>query len=280
MPLTDHERDYLTARFNEIVVGIKQGELLEITYVKANGFRRSPGRRAMCRGFTPSARLRMLKTVAKIHWESVGPSLFLTLTYPDAVANRTMEERTKDRHRFLRDMENYLGRETGALWRIEWQARKSGKLKGTMVPHVHLIVFDCKWLPWTKLCKLWQAVLAVDGVPVCYVQRIRGQRDVAKYVCKYAAKPVDASLLVVPSYLNITGRHWGIHRPSLIPWCERRTDFRLTPAEMRLLENAAATKIPYFLKGTKTGFCLFGPVVKQVMEEIRLRRLDNGKGFD
>jgi len=105
-------------------------------------------------------------------------------------------------------------------------------------------------------------------------QRIKGQRDVAKYVAKYAAKLPEASSLVIPSYLNIEGRHWGIHRPDLIPWCVRGFDLRYTPDEIALLENAAATKIPFFNKNTRTGFSLFGPVVKKVTEEIRLRRLD------
>lgn len=274
MPLTDLERQHIKSRYNSACVVIKTGELLEVTYVNSTPARRRPGRRKAIGDFSPSARLRMLKRMACVHWESVGPSLFVTLTYPDENAITTKEQRTRQRSRLLRDMEKYLGKEVGALWRIEWQDRKSGSLKGTMVPHVHLIVFDCKWLPWDQLSRLWQGVLAAAGPPVVDVQRIRGQRDVAKYVAKYAAKVNPAHKLVIASYLNIEGRHWGIHRPDLIPWCVRTWDLRYTPDEIALLENAAASKIPYFPKGTRSGFSLFGPVVKKVVAEIRARRID------
>jgi hypothetical protein len=253
---------------------VKQGDLLEVTYVSSKPAPRRPGKRKTVTDFSNAARLRMLKRMATVHWESVGPSLFVTLTYPDECAVTTKEQRTRQRSRLLRDMENYLGKEFGALWRIEWQVRKSGSLMGTMVPHVHLIVFGLRFIPYPVVNKLWRVVLGAVGALRTDVRRIKGQRDVARYVAKYAAKVNPDRSLVIPSYLNIEGRHWGIHRPDLIPWCVRGFDLRYTPDEIELLENAAASKIPYFNKGTRTGFSLFGPVVKKVSEEIHLRRLD------
>lgn len=278
MPLTDLERKHIRSRFNSAVAVVKTGELLEVTYVNSQPAPRRPGRRKGVTAFSPSARLRMLKRMACVHWESVGPSLFITLTYRDEDAITTKEQRTEHRSRLFRDMEKHLGKEIGALWRIEWQDRKSGKLMGTMVPHVHLIVFDCRWLPWDLLSKLWQGACRADGPPRVDVQRIRGQRDVAKYVAKYAAKVNPAHNLVIASYLNIQGRHWGIHRADLIPWCVRTWDLRYTPEEIALLENVAASKIPYFPKGTRSGFSLFGPIVKKVTDEIHARRIDKLKG--
>jgi len=272
--LTASERLYVTSRYNTACVVVKQGDLLEVTYVSSKPAPRRPGKRKAVSGFSPSARLRMLKRMATVYWEGVGPSLFVTVGYPDSRVLRGKEERTKDRHRLFRDMEKHLGREIGLLWRIEWVTRKSGDYLGMMAPHVHLIVFGCKWFDCHQLNKLWRGVLAVDGYLRTEVQAIKGQRDVAKYVAKYAAKMPEASSLVIPSYLNIEGRHWGIHRPDLIPWCVRGFDLRYTPDEIALLENAAASKIPFFNKGTRTGFSLFGPVVKVLSEEIRLRRLD------
>jgi len=277
MSLTAYERDYITSRYNACCVVVKQGDLLEVTYVNSKPAPRRPGRRKSILGFSPSARLRLLRTMATVYWEGVGPSLFITLTYPDSHIDRTMQTRTQDRSRFFRDMENYLGKEFGAVWRVEWVTRKSGSRKGTMAPHVHLIVFGLRYIPYQTVNKLWRGVLAVDGALRTDVRRIKGQRDVAKYVAKYAAKAEVDRSLVIASYLNTTGRHWGIHRRELIPWCVRCWDLRMSPDEIALLENAAASKIPYFPKGTRSGFSLFGPVVKVVMEEIRLRRLD-GKG--
>lgn len=146
-----------------------------------------------------------------------------------------------------------------------------------MAPHVHLIVFGLRFIPYQVVNRLWRGVLGVDGALRTDVRRIKGQRDVAKYVAKYAAKVNPERSLVIASYLNIEGRHWGIHRGDLIPWCVRTWDLRFTPDEIALLENAAASKIPYFPKGTRTGFSLFGPVVGKVMEEIRARRVDKWK---
>ncbi len=275
MPLTKLEREHIKSRYNNAIAVVKTGDLLEVTYVNSQEAPRRPGRRKKVGMFSAAARLRMLKRMACVYWEGVGPSLFVTLTYPDSVANRTKEDRTADRSRFFRDMENHLGKEFGAVWRIEWAVRKSGDLKGTMVPHVHLIVFGLRYIPYRVVNKLWRGVLAVDGALRTDVRRIKGQRDVAKYVAKYAAKMPESSSLVIASYLNIEGRHWGIHRSDLIPWCVRTWDLRYSPEEIELLENAAASKIPYFPKGTRSGFSLFGPIVKVVTEEIRLRRLDN-----
>lgn len=272
--LTASEREHIRKYYNSACVVVKTGELLEVTYVNSQPARRRPGRRKTVTVFSPAARLRMLKRLATVHWEGVGPSLFVTCTYPDDYVITTKEERTRQRSRLLRDMEKHLGREFGALWRNEWVVRKSGKLMGTMAPHVHLIVFDCKWFDCHQLNQLWRVVLRADGYLRTEVERIRGQRDVAKYAAKYCAKVNPDHSLVIASYLNIEGRHWGIHRADLIPWCVRTWDLRFTPDEIELLENAAATKIPYFPKGTRSGFSLFGPVVKKVVAEIRARRVD------
>lgn len=274
MPCTAIERKYVTARYNSRTVVIKQGDLLEVTYVSSIPAHRRPGKRKAIIGFSDASRLRVLKRMATVHWESVGKSLFCTLTYPDDVAYRTADQRTKDRHRLFRDMEKHLGREIALAWRIEWVPRKSGKYVGHLLPHVHLIVFNCRWFARDDLRSLWRGVLSVSGPLRVDVQRIRGEREVAKYVAKYVGKKEDDRTLVIASYLNTVGRAWGFHRPSLIPWCVRTWDLHHTEEEIALLENAAASKIPYFPKGTRSGFTLFGPIVKKVTEEIRARRLD------
>lgn len=274
MPLTTLERDHIRSRYNSATVVVKTGELLEVTYVNSVPAHRRPGRRKNIVGFSDASRLRLLKRMATIHWESVGKSLFCTATYPDEVVVRSKDERTVDRSRLFRDMEKYLDKQISLAWRVEWVPRKSGNLIGTLQPHVHLIVFNCRWFPMEVFNRLWQSVLRVDGYVRTEVKRIRGERDVARYVAKYVGKrEVDRSL-VIASKLNTDGRAWGFHRPELIPWCVRTWDLRFTDEEIALLERGAASKIPYFPVGTRSGFTLFGPVVKQLMEEIRLRRLD------
>ena len=119
--------------------------------------------------------------------------------------------------------------------------------------------------------------MGVEGYCRTDVQRIRGEREVAKYVAKYVGKPEANRSLVIASKLNTMGRAWGFHRPELIPWCVRQADHHWTDEEIDLLEHAAAMKIPFFPMGTRSGFSLFGPVVKKVVAEIRARRVDNGE---
>jgi len=280
MPLSSQEREKLRPFHGKKACAILTGELLEITYIKDTKEKRLPGKRKEIAGFTPSARLRMLRTVAQINWERVKPSLFITLTYPDKYLRATSHERNQDRHWWFRTIENYLNKKVGALWRLEWVPRKSGVRCGEWEAHVHLIVFDVPFLPKEVNNQAWRVALGAVGYVRTDVQRIRGGRDVAKYVSKYCSKKAESSSLVNASYLNAPGRHWGIHRRELIPFADRFLLSNLTPEEIHLAENAACMTFKFFTRGTEQGFCLFGRNGKKVGEEILLRHIDNGKGFD
>jgi len=275
MPLTPSERENFRALYNVVAVAVIQGELMEITYVKHRKEFRFPGKRGSIKGFTPSARLRMLRTIAIVDWPRVPPSLFITLTYPDSRSGRDARTRNRDRYLFVRNMENYLNKKVGVLWRIEWKPRQSGANQGTMVPHVHLIVFDCKFIPWQRIRKWWRDVLRVDG-PLCTdVQRIEGGKKVAGYVAKYCSKPMAKNpSLDIASYLN-TGRHWGICRRELIPFCQRRIHRLTDPRHIQLAENAACMTFPYFTRDVQQGFSLFGPKAEKVIAEIYRTDIDD-----
>jgi len=169
-----------------------------------------------------------------------------------------MRERNQDRYVFFRSMENYLGRKVGALWRIEWLARKSGATAGMMAPHVHLIVFGCGFIPWQEVRKWWRAALAVDGHLATDVRRIKGGKMVGKYVTKYCSKAPDADSVLNTSYLNSLGRHWGLHRRNRIPFCMRIVVPRMSEEQVRFAENAACMTFRYFTRGVEQGFSIFG----------------------
>lgn len=278
MPLTGQERDSYRARFNKAAVAVIQGELLELTYVKGTKEFRLPGKRGKISGFTRSSRLRMLRTIAKVDWSRVGASLFITLTYPDSRRDRSSCERNRDRYLFLRSMENYLQRKVGCLWRLEWKARKSGKAKGSVVPHAHLIVFNCRFIPWREIRKWWRDALAVDGHLATDVRRIVGGKSVAMYVSKYCSKLPDATSLDYASYLNNPGRHWGINRRDLIPWCERWVVRLGEKRQIQLCENAACMTFPFFNRDVDQGFSLFGKKAVAVIAEICRTDLDDKIG--
>lgn len=280
MPLTSQERDKLRPLRGRKACAILTGELLEVTYIKDTKEYRLPGKRKEIQGFTPSARLRMLRTVAQINWDDVKDSLFITLTYPDEYLRATSHERNQDRHWWFRSIENYLERKVGALWRLEWVPRKSGARSGQWEAHVHLIVFGVRYIPYQEVNRAWRVALGAVGYVRTEVKRIQGGRDVAKYVSKYCSKKAEASSLVNTSYLNAPGRHWGIHRRELIPFADRFLMTNLTAEEIRLVENAACMTFKFFTRGTEQGFSLFGKNGKKIGAEILLRHIDNGKGFD
>ena len=275
MPLTDDERESYRSRFNHVAVAVIQGELIEITYVQHRKELRFPGKRKQVSEFTKSARLRMLKSVAKVDWSRVGRSLFITLTYPDDKCDRRPCDRNRDKYLFTRSMENYLGRKVGVLWRIEWVPRKSGSRIGSMECHVHLIVFDCRFLPIENVRCWWRSALRAVGPIVVWIDKIEGGRDVGKYIAKYCGKISEGNRsLVYASYLN-TGRHWGIQRRGLIPWCERTVTRLTEKRHIRLAENAACMTFPYFTRDVQQGFSLFGKNAVKVIAEICRTDLDD-----
>lgn len=276
MPLTPVERSHLRSFPTKSCHCIITGSLLEITYTSNKEEYRLPGRRGVVKGFTPAARLRMMRTVAMIDWRDAKASLFVTLTYPDSVAEREMKTRTRDRYIFLRSMENYLERKVGVLWRLEWIPRKSGTLVGKMMPHVHLIVFGVDYVPYLLINEWWKNALRVDGHVSTYVVRIRGGKDVGKYVTKYCSKPCQSPSLVNATYLHNVGRHWGIHRRTHFPWCERFVLRCLTKEQVALAENAACMTFRYFERGQEQGFSIFGDNAEKIGDILLHKHLDNG----
>lgn len=274
MPLTSLERSRLRSHFRKRCHAVWTGELLEITYIPKDKEYRRPGRRGKIKGFSRSARLRMLCTVASINWEQVKGGVFITLTYPDSHADRTMGARATDKYLFLRHMEKYLGKKLGALWRIEWQPRKSGKRLGQLVAHWHLIVFGTSYIPKDVVRSYWQLVLLADGPVVTWIEGIKSGKKLARYVGKYCSKIPEADVLDNATYLNNLGRHWGINRKELIPMFPRFVVPFLEPKDIHLVENLACMTFKYFTRNADQGFRILGPNAKKVGEILFERMID------
>jgi len=273
VPLTEAEKNhYRTTRKKAHAVW--QGELLEITYVNPDAEYRRPGKRKGISGFTKAARLRMLRHVASIEWNSFKKGVFITLTYPNEYHGRTMKERNRDRYLFMRTMENHLGRKVGAMWRIEWEKRKSGSSMGKWFCHVHVIVFNCRFISKEVVNDGWRRALNAEGPLITWIDGISDGRKASRYVSKYCAKLPDAGVLDDTTYLNSTGRHWGMHRKSLIPFAFRIHIPFLDDRMIELAENLAASKFRFFTRGTGNGFSVFGPDAKKIGEEILLLDVD------
>lgn len=218
--------------------------------------------------FSESSRLRMLKFIATVEWGKIPNAVFITLTYPDERAIRTHWDRNKDRALFWRYMEKHLGRHVSGLWRIEWKERKSGKNRGKVLPHIHLLVFGVKYVPKEKVREWWRRILSVEGPLATHVRGYDQGEHAAIYVAKYVGKKDGSPTLDYHSYLNSTGRHWGYLRRGLIPLAERVVLHHLTEREIAFLNRAAAEKLPWIKPGTPTSFSLLGDYAVDVQKNL------------
>jgi hypothetical protein len=274
MPLTRQEREFHESIPHRECLAVWQGELIEITYTKNPLRPHRPAKRGMIGGFTRAARLRMIRTLCRINWDVVGKMLFVTLTYPDSHVDRSAYERSMDRSWFMRSVEKYLEKKVGALWRLEWKPRKSGSRTGDIACHVHLVLFGVAYLPHAVVNSLWSNALGVSTYLRTDVRRVRGAKAAARYVSKYAAKAADDHSLVNSSYLNATGRHWGILRKELIPWHARHVIPCLDKSDVRLAEGYAASVFAYFMREHGQSFSLFGGKADALGQILFARMID------
>lgn len=243
-----------------------QGRLIEITFAREPQPRRGGGKRKSIGNFSPQSRLRMLKLGATVDWRSVGCSLFITLTYPDELGDLPYQERTKQRHLFFRSMENYLCREVGAIWRIEWKKRLTGKRTGEWLPHFHVLALGVRFIDHQAIRAWWRSACGAAGPLATDVRAVKKGEVAARYVSKYCAKLPETCSLDSVTYLNRGGRHWGIHRKSLVPLHMPLIVSYLSPECVRVLKNAGMMAVPYFDAAVDSSFCLIGEITEKVGE--------------
>lgn len=175
--------------------------------------RKGGGTRGIVRGFSRASRKRMIEFMASVR--NTGSMLFLTMTFDDSVIIRLDDELTAMfeafRHRFERQYPGWR-----ALWRKEYQDRKSGDYAGLFVPHFHLIIFTGvdyakheqstlaeEFRAWGA--EAWQEITGTtDPNHLIYgfdVSPVRSRKHAYSYVGKYVAKQEDNGIE--------GGRRWG-----------------------------------------------------------------------
>jgi len=215
-------------------------------------------RRGQIAGFTRASRLRLLKAIARMDWELVGPSLFITLTYPDERSNRRMKQRTQDRSQFVREVERFFGRKVATIWRTEWKPRKSGKHKGKIASHIHLLLLGVDFIPWQTVRSWWKRILGWDGYVHTFLEQTWDGPGASLYVAKYCSKVEHSPSLVNAAYLNKVGRHWGITRKRSIPvHCPKRL-FHLSDEQIHVLRAVAAGMLTSYDLRYDQSFTLLG----------------------
>jgi len=171
------------------------------------------GRRGKVKGFSNESRKRLIEFMACVRND--GFKMFLTMTYDDDAFMKRYGKHKQDFEAFRKRFERGFP-QFSAFWRIETQTRKSGILKGTPVPHFHLIIFcNCEVKDeWhDKLTEMfrdwgaqvWQKITSsTDENHLIYgfhVTPVRSRKQAMHYVSKYVGK-VDTDVLEI-------GRRWG-----------------------------------------------------------------------
>lgn len=188
--------------------------------------RKGGGPRGPVRGFTRAARLRLLRTVAKLRRDTIP--LFVTLTYPAEYSHNP-----DDWKRNLKAWSGRLKRRNpGAafIWRLELQQRGA--------PHYHLLLFGVppdelksfrEWLS-TSWYEVVQSADKKHLAAGTNAQRIRTHRGVMSYAGKELAKTTQS--LLAERYADGVGKWWGAYHRKDLPI--------VTPSEIALTQESAS----------------------------------------
>jgi hypothetical protein len=254
-----------------------QGECL--TYQQRQGVPPTPrpGKRRSCLGMSDASRFRLLKIANRLDWEKCGTCWFLTTTYPDHYYGMSCQEMSLHRSLWQRAQEKRVGRNVCVIWRTEHQVRKSGKWKGHLMPHIHMIAIGVAEYRKVDLWREWMAAIGEWRYADVDVERMESKAHVIQYVCEYVGK-VSPVLGIASNLSRIPpGRAWGILRRNLLPLHETQ-EIRCTySAELQEYVEKALTPRPAINEWGNRGFTLLGAKAKAMWEEICERGLAGGE---
>lgn len=220
----------------------------------------------------------MLKLVHRIDWERASGGVFITLTYPDQLLPRHFDDRTYDRDRFFQKLERATGQPLRGIWRVEFKRRRSGKRKGQIQPHFHFIVFECPFIAWQTIRSAWRSVLCHEGPLSTDIHSLGTREKHGVYISKYCAKPMDSGSLDYASYLNMRGRHWGVHRRNMLPLATEEKFEDISPDKIHKIKALQAANAADYLQEADNGFTLFGSFKADLIKKIREVLLDGEVG--
>jgi hypothetical protein len=199
-----------------------QGSLVSVAYRRPD--RPPPAKRGTCRGFTEASRLRLMRRLARLDIPHGIRSTFATLTWRDEWGIPSYPVLTAARDAWVKARERDLGRPIAMIWRIEWMPRLTGVMRGCCLPHHHIIQYDVPWQSQERMRAEWRRANHEDDEAWIFLREIWGMTGIQAYVAKYVAKRESSGHLAYLSYLakDQIGRPWGIRRPELLGWGERR----------------------------------------------------------
>lgn len=231
-------------------------------------------KRGIITEFSRKSRLRLLKRMAITDWKGIGESTFITLTYPDEVIHSVPTWRNMQRAHLMRKMEAYAGKHLCGVWRVEHKPRLSGHLTGNILPHIHLLVYDCPFIYWETFADWWGAIIGSEARPFVWMKRVPAGSAASFYVAKYCAKVDPPPLLENVPYLTRTGRHYGYMRSNEHPTCPEVVFPELDEDLIHYLRLKATTQLPYLDLRYRESFTLLGEFARAIGDEVLRTALD------
>jgi len=223
--------------------------------------------------FSFAARRRLLRKIAVWDFNAIGRSLFVTLTYPDEIPLPDQITRNKQRYIFHRHFEQYYNMHIPAIWRIEWERRKSGANIGQVYPHWHMLMLGPRFIAYQHINDYWRKVIGCEGYCRTEIQGAYGQHTAPMYIGKYMGKIQCTLSLVYGAYHNITGRHWGILRDKEIPICEATEHVDLAEDEKKLCLDFGREYFDEFPEDGCQSFTILGKAAEELREQFYKLRL-------
>lgn len=145
------------------------------------------GARSRISTFSAQSRKRMLDKLAQIEFKDAGFIAFVTLTYPDRDGPPSSAHTSRDLDVFLKRIRRRYP-DASAIWRREWEERKSGAHEGVSYPHYHFLFFNLPFVHFEKINEWWGDVLVYVGDLRTEIKGIQDWRQAGFYVSKYMAK--------------------------------------------------------------------------------------------
>lgn len=179
--------------------------------VPSRGMLVGGGKRGLVTGMSTASRRRMMRLIASVE-RGVQP-IFVTLTLPGKASSDHSEWKgylDKFRKRLVRAHPG-----AAAIWRIEFQTRKTGPSLGEVVPHYHLLVYGVSYFDlrqfvpgsWAEACGGGDEDHLRAGTRV---ERVKSFRGIMRYAAKYLTKDC-----VLPD--GWQGRSWGVISKKMLP---------------------------------------------------------------
>ena len=166
-----------------------QGHFFKLQVQQSSARAKVGGVRGAVWQFSHASRKRMLERLARIDVDKAGFVTFVTLTYPDREGPPTPQDADRDRQNFQKRV-NRLFPDASAIWRREWECRKTGRFDGVSFPHYHYLFFLLPFLEADRLNRMWAEVLGWSDYVRTEIKGVKSWRQAFYYVAKYMAKPV------------------------------------------------------------------------------------------